>query len=676
VCIENFLNFYQEALEHFSNDRQSIEQVFFKNRDLGLIQHISCDLGDPHNCGRNVIIFDFSQGRKVVYKPKNLLGAQIFLDTSRALNARDSHLNLHVREILVNEDYGWEEYIEFSQCQTAEQVNTWFHSLGATLRLVQFFGGRDFWADNFIATSTHSAPIDIETLLQPTFLSKVQTANQIIFQQLASGPLASGMVYMPMNSSSSDSVNLGVFAPRRRILMPLKDVTGEKIWHELPKYLATLNAHEINPFKHRDTFLKGYEQLSNTMAEYGNDNLQDVHGFHSLAITPQRFIWRSTWDYYLLLDELSTEQVSVNGIEGDIHLQKMFRSLRKYGFDSKLAIAITSCEIDSLLNCDIPFFHVVPNSNAVLYCKKEIGFIEGETTYKEFVDRINDLQVFELNENLDQIRSGMSFSENLYYPQNIDSHKHLKSIAVTQSMVEHIGKKLCELMVKGEDGSIGLMASLYNHTTKNWYLGPLPQVGYSGLIGISFSLMELFKVTQNEQFLNICKTIVHQLMSGYSINLDANTRNILSRVVVDLDDLVLLKQLEELVKYPKQSLDQETIGNQMYIDTSQSAIPWLDSSIFHNSIESSFPQIEKRLGMGNYSYLDLCARFESLLAMEEKANAISAMGLCYASYQKNSIGGLSGGASAHAPCAIIGLASLVLMYLRVHHGSPAPFQVH
>ena len=675
ICTEHFVNAYLEAIQRFAQDKENIQEIFFQGRSLGPIRGIACDLGDPHNFGRNVMIFEFQQDEKLVYKPKDLLGTQIFLATSNALNEKDSCLNLHVRKIYARQDYGWEEFIRFSECTTLEQVEHWFYSLGATLRLVQLFGGRDFWADNFISTSTHSAPIDIETLLQPTFLTNAVTANQKIIQKLTLGPLASGMIYMPMQSSGSGAGNLAVFTQRRELSTPLSDVTGKKIKYELPKFLATYDGVESNPFEYSEVLIKGYERLSSIFNSEDNF-FACIPQLSTLANAPQRFIWRSTWDYYLLLDELSTERNSRNGVEGDIYLQKMYRSLQKAGYDSDLAVAVTSCEIKSLLNRDIPFFQVVPYENDVFYNDEKIGQIQEESTYSEFLNRINNLKSFRLDSDVQQIKSGVAFSRNLCEPNNTSSASISKSISVNQSIVDSIGNRLCDLLIEGDDGSVGVISALYNHNTKNWYLGSLPQESSCGLIGVAYTLMELNKTNHSERYLHFCRKIIQQFLCKNSFIPSINTLSIMLRIARDLNDSDLINHLTELVKLQQNDLVFTRHHNSTLIDTHDSMIPWLNPNTFNIDAEISLFQAKKNIQSGHFSYFDLRTLFESYITLGENENAIKAMEDCFGSYKENRIGGLNGIAPEHAPCAVLGLASLPLMYSRVNNGSPSIEQVH
>ena len=671
--VAHFIHVYKEALDRYAADIADIQTILFPGYQLKHIDHLLCDLGDPHNSGRNVIIFVTVQQKKVVYKPKNLLGSSVYLNACKQCSSENTAIFLHHRKILLRDQYAWEEYVQASVCESENDFKSWFFSLGQTQRLLELFGGKDFWSDNFIATSLNCAPIDLETLLQPSFVREFDDAHHQILRRYAAGPLASGLIYMPMQSAGEGSLNLAVFTPRQKLSTPLLDSSGKKIQYELPPYIASTGVREANPFSYEAEFKSGYECLSKYLLNDAVEKLGGAQSLELLAFAPQRFIWRSTWDYYLLLDELSAPHNVKDGVQGCIHLQKIYRALRKAGLDSNLAVSLASCEIKSLLDRDIPFFQLIPSTNAVLFSDENIATIDGPTTFSQFQERLNLESSFDLKSSLSQIHSGIAFSRRIAHQIPFLDYSFLESKTVTLKVVEDIGRLLCDSIVFGANDSVGILSAVYDHRSSNWYLGPLPNVGYSGLAGIAFTLAELYTVTGIAEFRNIARKIVKQTILSLNPSPDSITLEFICGALVYLDDKQLtgegnlaISKLQSHASFNGKNIPPLNSFGVM-INTAQTPIPWLYSGLTTASMHAHLTEIDGRINTGNFTLVDLVGKYEYLSMSGHQEAAKDVMEICYANYYKGYLGGLIGISPEHAPCAVLGSAALIRMYLRSIH---------
>ena len=103
------------------------------------------------------------------------------------------------------------------------------------------------------------------------------------------------------------------------------------------------------------------------------------------------------------------------------------------------------------------------------------------------------------------------------------------------------------------------------------------------------------------------------------------------------------------------------------INTAQTPIPWLYSGLTTASMHAHLTEIDGRINTGNFTLVDLVGKYEYLSMSGHQEAAKDVMEICYANYYKGYLGGLIGISPAHAPCAVLGSAALIRMYLRSIH---------
>jgi len=61
-----------EFILRLHKDIDSIQTFYFKDQKLGDAYLLLQSVGDQHDGGRSVVIIQFEQGQKIVYKPRNI----------------------------------------------------------------------------------------------------------------------------------------------------------------------------------------------------------------------------------------------------------------------------------------------------------------------------------------------------------------------------------------------------------------------------------------------------------------------------------------------------------------------------------------------------------------------------------------------------------------------------
>ncbi|HEY0698912.1 MAG TPA: DUF4135 domain-containing protein, partial [Micromonospora sp.] len=90
--VEHFLDATVELLERYVADRAALVGTLLDGTDPGPLVGVGTGLGDPHRRGRSVAVLDFADGRRVVYKPRDLA-------VHRHVNEMVDWLNRHVDDL-------------------------------------------------------------------------------------------------------------------------------------------------------------------------------------------------------------------------------------------------------------------------------------------------------------------------------------------------------------------------------------------------------------------------------------------------------------------------------------------------------------------------------------------------------------------------------------------------
>lgn len=155
-----------EMIERIQVNYSELMKKFFKGERNVLIEEIQPGLGDSHRGGRTVASITFTNGKKLIYKPRNL-GAEIgFSRYSKAMNEGMSlkEKALYEIELLDCGEYGFIEFISQKECQDEQQLERYYYRSGVLMAMLYSLNAKDIHHENLIAHGEYPVMIDLEAL--------------------------------------------------------------------------------------------------------------------------------------------------------------------------------------------------------------------------------------------------------------------------------------------------------------------------------------------------------------------------------------------------------------------------------------------------------------------------------------------------------------------------------
>ncbi|WP_445170878.1 type 2 lanthipeptide synthetase LanM family protein [Mycolicibacterium sp. Dal123E01] len=329
-------------------------------------------LSDPHRGGRTVLVVEFDDGRRVVYKPKDLR-----LDV--AWHALIERLNLvaplHLRAPLAVacDGYGWTEYIENTGCADRRACQEFFGRAGAWLALFHCFAGSDIHQENLIAAGDHPVPVDLETLLQagveePSRLRPASQAHAAARELIANSVAAVGLLPAYGRSADRSLYAVGGIAsePTTATVLTWTDINSDAMRPTLVKEAAALapnlphiGGQQVGLGEHLEDFVVGFERyarfLRSQVQESGPRSLLD--GFAGLTV---RKVLRPTQFYSMLLGRLKDDRTMDDGASWSAQADFLAR-LADWDDDNDPTWPRERVERSALLELNVPLFTAAPD---------------------------------------------------------------------------------------------------------------------------------------------------------------------------------------------------------------------------------------------------------------------------------------------------------------------------
>ncbi|WP_246278281.1 type 2 lanthipeptide synthetase LanM family protein [Phytohabitans rumicis] len=157
----------RELLARFVADRPVVVDGLLAGRDPGRLVAVH-DMGaDAHRGGRSVAALVFSDGRRVIYKPRAVAVHVRFAALVAWLNGALAGTALRTPAVIARDGYGWLEFVAGEPVPDLAAADRFYRRQGALLALLHLVGAVDIHRENLVAAGDQPVVVDVETVLHP-----------------------------------------------------------------------------------------------------------------------------------------------------------------------------------------------------------------------------------------------------------------------------------------------------------------------------------------------------------------------------------------------------------------------------------------------------------------------------------------------------------------------------
>jgi type 2 lantibiotic biosynthesis protein LanM len=367
----------REFVTRLDADLAMIRRDILHSSTRSRIAKIEGQLSDPHNRGHSVQIVSFEDGRRVVYKPKDLrLDAAWYALVGR-LNRADPTVDLKAVRTIARDGYGWTEFVDHTGCTDQQAFKRFFRRAGAWLALFHCFAASDMHRENMIAAGDHPVPIDLEMILQATpeeqrshdlegqaFEAAMETiSNSVSMVGLlpAYGRSSDNAIFASggMTSDRNSKTTRGWSNINSNEMRPAK---SKKVSDTFPN-LPHVDGRYAKLGDHIDDVVAGFEDYAKFLLRWSRDAKQ-VGLFDGFAGLPVRKLIRPTQFYYLLLQRLKDHRTMDDGVAWSAQIDFIAR-LANWDKDSDVIWPFQRAERAALVDLNVPHFVSSSDGNEI-----------------------------------------------------------------------------------------------------------------------------------------------------------------------------------------------------------------------------------------------------------------------------------------------------------------------
>lgn len=398
--IQNNIDYSIEIVKNTEKEFEHIKNKLGKEKKLGKLEKIRLGTGDSHNKGKTVAGLVFSDGQKIMYKPRDFQMEESYSHFVDWLNGAVEDISpLGYCRTHSMERAGWVEFVENEPCDSLEEAREFYTKMGELLCILYTLNARDFHCENVIARRNVPMLIDLETLIHVDEMEEVKEPEaveekilEIINQSVYTTALLPTLL---QNFNTNDVMEVGAIASGRKRKSPFKvhvikdsasdNATLEQVYREIPdnQNMPLFQGKQINGSDYflevKEAFIKMYRWILKHKEEYI---------FHVRQIFDNvecRIIYKPTNNYSQLLNTSYHPGLLHNQVDREIYFHRL--GLLLDGTDPLEQSDVYKDEIRAMMQGDVPVYYMYSNGTSVYNGK-------GKSVYDGYIktplDRIKD----------------------------------------------------------------------------------------------------------------------------------------------------------------------------------------------------------------------------------------------------------------------------------------------
>jgi type 2 lantibiotic biosynthesis protein LanM len=533
----------REFIEKLDTDWSELETTFNHGNSLGIVNQLYLSLSDRHCGGRSVIALEFTNGQKLVYKPKKLAmeaGLSQVLDWLN--HQKELSHKMKVMKVLDKNSYGWVEFIESVECQDNSELEAFYYRTGILLGLGYMLEATDLHHENIIAHGAYPVMIDCETLLQHRANLQVSeqqrnTANSTAMELFSNSVLRShllpDLVAGKNNSNLYDMSALGSFTEQKIAYDRLqwKNINTDRMLLEqeshqiLPVFPSTprCDGTPVGYEAYTQSILDGFNEIYQLVLTHRDELLKSESILSIFKNQEVRFVFRNTMVYGLTHRYMHQPKFMAEGVTYSIILEQLVRG-HLLMEDKSSANAILQAERKSMQELDIPYFTANVNDTSLRFEGREIvsDYFQAPSYLRmlESIQRANENDSFRQNTIIKQSLSarlliGHHHGDILLMPRTDSEFVPFLSRDEAIQQARQIANQIMQHSIQGVDESLTWIAPLYIPELQIYKVRLLSLQTYDGLTGIAIFFAGLYKVTGETQYRDTCYKILQTVRQQF-----------------------------------------------------------------------------------------------------------------------------------------------------------------
>jgi class II lanthipeptide synthase len=182
VAIGQWHDHTLEILERTRRDQAALSRTFFCQKVDRRIMDLRLALSDPHHGGRSVALIEFSEGRRVIYKPRTGRNEAAWFSLLGWMNRQSFEPRQRLVRVLVRKDYCWMEHAKRTPCSSAAAVRRFYERLGGLIAAAYLLKAVDCHRENVIAAGEYPILVDVDALWHVSPVTKRMSAVEVLYR--------------------------------------------------------------------------------------------------------------------------------------------------------------------------------------------------------------------------------------------------------------------------------------------------------------------------------------------------------------------------------------------------------------------------------------------------------------------------------------------------------------